>query len=295
MEPLDVPPNNYLTPRLSPDGSRLVVQTSDNEGSSDIWVYDLSGENQIRQLTLGGNNTRPIWTPDGQRVTFSSDRDGKQEIYWQPADGSGVAERLAATEEGKALEVGSWSPNGKTLALMVSGSGVVGGSGVWTLSHDGEATTPEVFADEVGFQIGPTFSPDGRWLAYFSNESVTTQVYVQPFPKTGAKHRVTQQGGTHPLWSPDGSELFYRKGPLLMGIDIATEPAFSFGTEQALGMRGFLYAFGPTRPYDITPDGQRFLMIFPADLADSVTETPAEQINVVLNWFEELKERVPVP
>jgi serine/threonine-protein kinase len=294
VEPLDVPPNNYLTPRLSPDGSRLVVQTTDNEGS-DIWVYDLSGDTQIRQLTLGGNNTRPIWTPDGQRVTFSSDRDGKQEIYWQPADGSGVAERLATAEEGKALEVGSWSPNGKTLALMVSGSGVVGATGVWTLSHDGETTTPEVFADEVGFQIGPTFSPDGRWLAYFSNESVTTQVYVQPFPKTGAKHRVTQQGGRHPLWSPDGKELFYLNGGQLMEIDIATEPAFSFGTEQALRIRGFLAAFGPTRPYDITPDGQRFLMVFPADQADSVTETPAEQINVVLNWFEELKERVPAP
>jgi hypothetical protein len=80
-----------------------------------------------------------------------------------------------------------------------------------------------------------------------------------------------------------------------MGIDIATEPAFSFGTEQALGIRGFLAAFGPTRPYDITPDGQRFLMVFPADLEDSVTEIAAERINIVLNWFEELKERVPVP
>ncbi len=293
VEPLDVPPNNYLTPRLSPDGSRLVVQTTDNEGSSDIWVYDLSGDTQIRQLTLGGNNTHPIWTPDGQRVTFTSDRDGKEEIYWQPADGSGVAERLATAEEGKALEAGSWSPDGKTLVLMVRSRAA--GVRVWTLSHDGETTTPEVFADESGYQIGPTFSPDGRWLAYFSNESDTTQVYVQPFPKTGAKHRVTQQGGTHPLWSPDGSELFYNggQGVLLMGIDIATEPAFSFGTEQALGMRGFLAAYGPTRPYDITPDGQQFLMVFPADQADSVTETAAEQINIVLNWFEELKRLVP--
>ncbi len=80
-----------------------------------------------------------------------------------------------------------------------------------------------------------------------------------------------------------------------MGIDIATEPAFAFGNEQVLGMKGFQYYTGGVRPYDITPDGQRFLMVFPADPADSVTETPAEQINVVLNWFEELKERVPVP
>ena len=166
---------------------------------------------------------------------------------------------------------------------------------VWTLSHDGETTTaPEVFADELN-QVSPVFSPDGRWLAYMSLESGTLQVYVQPFPKTGAKHRVTQQGGRYPLWSPDGTELFYINGPQFMGIDIATEPAFSFGNEQALRIRGFLAAYGPTRPYDITPDGQRFLMVFPADQAGSVAETAEEQINIVLNWFEELKERVPVP
>ncbi len=165
------------------------------------------------------------------------------------------------------------------------------------LSHDGETTTPEVFADESNsFQTGPTFSPDGRWLAYFSNEAGgSPQIYVQPFPKTGAKHRVTQQGGVQPLWSPDGTELFYRSGPLLMGIEIATDPAFSFGNEQALGMRGFFDSNGPTRPYDITPDGQRFLMVFPQGETGSVAETADRRINIVLNWFEELKERVPVP
>jgi Tol biopolymer transport system component len=293
LEPLDVPPNNYFHPRLSPDGSRLVVQIIANK-SRNIWVYDLSGDTQIRQLTFGGGNTLAIWTPDGQRVTFTSDRDGKQEVYWQPADGSGVAERLATAEEG-ALLAGSWSPDGKTLALMNGGS-KPGGLGIWTLSHDGETTTLEAFADELGFQMGATFSPDGRWLAYASNEneSNTSQVYVQPFPKTGAKHRVTQQGGSYPLWSRDGEELFYFNRGQLMGIDIATEPAFSFGNEQALGMRGFLAPpSSAVRPYDITPDGQRFLMIFPADQADSVAE--AERINIVLNWFEELKERVPVP
>ncbi len=297
VEPLDVPPKDYLNPRLSPDGSRLVVGTTDNDGSN-IWVYDLSGENQIRQLTLGGNNLLPIWTPDGQRVTFTSDKDdGKLEIYWQPADGSGVPERLTTAEEGTSLQAGSWSPDGKTLALVVGDR--EGQGGIWTLSHDGETTTPEVFAHESNFfQVGPTFSPDGRWLAYFSDESDTPQVYVQPFPKTGAKHRVTQQGGSFPLWSPDGKELFYSSltSGQLMGIDISTDAALVFGNEQALGMRGFFIPINlPTRSYDITPDGQRFLMVFPADQADSVAETADEQINIVLNWFEELKERVPVP
>ncbi len=106
---------------------------------------------------------------------------------------------------------------------------------------------------------------------------------------------MTQQGGLHPLWSPDGKELFYFWGQQLLGIDIATEPVFAFGNEQVLGMRGFLRPSGGIASYDITLDGQRFLMVFPADQAGSVAETADEQINIVLNWFEELKERVPVP
>jgi Tol biopolymer transport system component len=294
VEPLDVPPNNYLHPRLSPDGSRLVVQTTDNEGS-DIWVYDLSGGTQIRQLTFGGNNTYPIWTPDGQRVTFTSNRDGKPDIYWQLADGSGVAEQIATAEEDTDQWAESWSPDGKTLALVVQRR--AGPEEVWTLSHNGETTTPEVFAASEFNQSGPAFSPDGRWIAYSSIDAGVPQVYVQPFPKTGAKHRVTQQAAALPLWSPDGQELFYLNlnGGQLMGIDITTDAAFAFGNEQALGIRGFIGQGLLTRSYDITPDGQRFLMVFPAAQADSVTATSDEQINIVLNWFEELKERVPVP
>ena len=296
VEPLDVPPNNYLHPRLSPDGRRLVVQTTDNEGS-EIWVYDLSGGTQIRQLTFGGNNTYPIWTPDGQRVTFTSNRDGKPDIYWQLADGSGVAERIATAEEYMDQWAESWSPDGKTLALVRHRPGP---EEVWRLSHNGETTTPEVFAASEFNQSGPAFSPDGRWIAYSSIEAGVPQVYVQPFPETGAKHRVTQQRGTaatSPLWSPDGQELFYNNlgSGQLMGIDITTDAAFAFGNEQALGIRGFIYHGISRRSYDITPDGLRFLMVFPAAQADSVTETPAEQINIVQNWFEELKERVPVP
>ncbi len=229
-------------------------------------------------------------------MTFTSNRDGKLGIYWQPADGSGVAERIATAEEGTRQWAESWSPDGRTLALVVErGSGR---RGVWTLSHDGETTTPEVFADESGsFQSSPAFSPDGRWLAYFSVESGIPQIFVQPFPKTGAKHRVTQPGVALPLWSPDGKELFYidLSSQRLMGIDITTDAAFAFGNEQALGIRGFLGQSITTRPYDIAPDGQRFLMVFPAAQADSVIASSDEQINIVLNWFEELKERVPVP
>ncbi len=104
---------------------------------------------------------------------------------------------------------------------------------------------------------------------------------------------MTQQSGVNPLWSPDGKELFYLNSPQVLGIDIATEPAFAFGNEQVLGIRGYISPGGGIKPYDITQDGHHFLMVFPADQEDSVAET--ERINIVLNWFEELKERVPVP
>ena len=291
MESLDVPPMAYVSPRLSPDGSRLVVEASSDE-RSDIWVYDLAGDTQIRRLTLEGNNIRPIWTPDGERVTFASDREGTPGIYWQLADGSGVPERLTTAEEGTQHWPESWSPDGETLLVVVVHSATEWG--ISTLSQDGETMTLEVFANEAeSSQRGPKLSPEGQWLAYYSNESGGYQVYVQPFPKTGAKHRVTQQGGLYPLWSPDGKELLYFSGGQVMGVDVATEPAFAFGNEQVLGMRGFVSPGGGIASYDITPDGQQFLMIFPADQEDFVAEH--RQINIVLNWFEELKERVPVP
>ena len=290
VEPLDVPPMGYVSPRLSPDGSRLVVAASSDE-SSDIWVYHLAGDTQIRRLTLEGNNIRPIWTPDGERVTFASDREETPGIFWQPADGSGVPERLTTAEEGAVHWPESWSPDGETLSFaVVSGSEAA----VWTLSRD-SGTQPEVFVDEPGSTVrGSVFSPDGKWLAYHSDESRSFEVYVQPFPKTGAKHRITQQTGNSPRWSPDGNELFYLNGPSLMGIDITTDAAFAFGNERVLGMQGFQTFGGGIRAYDITPDGQHFLMIFPPDQTD-LTAASTQRINVVLNWFEELKERVPVP
>jgi serine/threonine-protein kinase len=299
IETLDVPPMDYVSPRLSPDGTRLVVEASSDDGI-DIWVYELRGDTQIRRLTLEGNNIRPIWAPDGERVTFASDREETPGIYWQPADGTGVPERLTTAEEGTEHWPESWSPDGKVLSFAIVRGDE---ASVWTLSRD-NGTKPEVFVDEPGSILrGSAFSPDGKWLVYHSNESAggraggtgTFEVYVQPFPKTGAKYRITQQGGVVPLWSPDGTELFYLSltSDQLMGIDITTDAAFAFGNERVLGSHGILTAGPGIRSYDITRDGQRFLMIFPQGETDSAAS--AQRINVVLNWFEELKERVPVP
>ena len=294
--PFDVPPMAYMSPRLSPDGSRLAVQASSDE-RSDIWVYELAGDTQIRRLTFEGNNIRPIWTPDGEHVTFASDRDGPLSIYWQAADGSGVVERLTTPEEDTFHWSDSWSSDGRTLSLTVFDSqGSANASGaIWTLSLDeGGETTFFFDLPESGERLSQ-FSPDGRWLAYSSGPGGNIEVFVQPFPATGARYQVTKDGGAHPGWSRDGTEIFYRgtSNRTVRVVDVATDSGFSFGTERALPIAGHL-TFNDSRDYDITPDGQRFLMIFPQGETDS-TEPSTQRINVVLNWFEELKERVPVP
>src|SRR5262249_26921392 len=191
VKPLPLPPKLYVSPRLSPDGRKLVVQTEDVPDKGVLWVYDIGGTTDIQQLTLTGNNIRPIWTPDSKRVTFASDRDGPMSIYSQPVDGSGVAERLTKAEKGTEHWPESWSPDGRTLSFALFRDG---GSAVWTYSGDTGKT--QAFADEPKrIQRGSAFSPGGRWLAYHSNESGEFEVYVQPFP-TGDKKKITQNGRT---------------------------------------------------------------------------------------------------
>ena len=296
VERLNAPPKEYLSPRLSPDGQTLVVQSIEDSGDL-IWVYDLTEDTAIRQLTFEGNNQRPVWTPDSQHITFSSDRDGTMSLYWMPADGSGVAERLTTAEEGTRHRMWSWSPDGKLLVFTVIRNDQTGRN-IWTLSVD-DGETQSLYDTPGTVFLGAELSPNGEWLAYGAGPSGNAaDIYVEPFPPTGARHRISQDGGLYPLWSPEGSELFYRPnaggtGITLRSVDIVTEPAFAFSNEQTLPVEGFNVVSG-YRDYDITPDGERLLMVFPADQSDS-SEPARQQINVVLNWFEELKERVPVP
>ena len=295
VERLNVPPKEYLSPRLSPDGKTLVVQSVE-DSENVIWVYDLTGDTAIQQLTFEGNNNRPIWTPDSQRITFSSDRDGSMSLYWMPADGSGVAERLTTAEEGTSHWMGSWSPDGELLVFNIDRGG--NDRDIWTLSVD-DRETQSLYDGPGTMYTGAELSPNGEWLAYGSGPSGrAVDIYVEPFPPTGSKRRISQDGGYAPLWSPEGSELFYRPAAqsgerTLRSVDIVTEPAFAFSNEQTLPVAGF-NVVSAYRDYDMSPDGKRLLMVFPADQSDS-GETARPQVNIVLNWFEELKERVPVP
>ena len=294
VAPLGVPPAPYLSPRLSPDGGRLVVQSGEAEGNT-LWTYDLSSDSQIQQLTFDGDNHRPVWTPDGQRITFASDREGPMSLYWMPADGSGAPERLTTAEAGTSHWPQSWSPDGQTLLFNVQQE-LATDWDTWTLSVTGRETQ-RLYDTPDTVSVGAELSPDGQWLAYSAGPNTSDiDLYVEPFPPTGSRRRISQDGGVWPLWSRAGDRLFYRAsaanaGITLKSVDIVTQPAFTFSNEQTLPIDGF-FVVPYYRDYDITPDGERLVMVFPADRADGA-EPSRPQIIVVQNWFEELKRLVP--
>ena len=228
-ERLNVPPAPYLSPRLSPDGAKLVVQTADADGNV-LWLYDLAGDTQIQQLTFEGDNQRPIWTPDSQRLTFSSDREGTMSLYGMPADGSGAAERLTTAETGTSHWPGSWAADGQTLLFNVQRD-IASDWDIWSLSANGRETR-SLYDKPDTLYLGAELSPNGQWLAYGEGSTATEMdIYVEPFPPTGSKHRISQNGGYWPLWSPDGDPLFYRPVSVTAGITLrSVDVALTAGT-----------------------------------------------------------------
>jgi eukaryotic-like serine/threonine-protein kinase len=272
--PLAAPPGIYVNPRVSPDGRHLAVAI---EGQ--VWTYDLVRETLSRfTFDVGGGN--PIWTPDGKRLTFQSG--SPTNLYWQQADGSGRAERLASSEQRQSAS--SWSPDGQILAFVESNAT---SQDIWTFRLNDHKVEP--FLTGSFNEGAPRFSPDGHWIAYVSDESGRWEVYVQRFPGPGGKVQISKDGAREPTWNTNGRELFYRSGAKMMAVNITTQPNFAAGRPRVLFE-------GPYRPtnatiagYDVSPDGQRFLMV----KQDVPATSAATQINVVLNWFEELKQKVP--
>jgi Tol biopolymer transport system component len=231
-------------------------------------------------LTFETNgNLNPAWTPDGKRVVFQAGNPSN--LYWQPADGSGKAERLTTREYRDAAN--SWSPDGQLLAFTETSPTTA--MDIWVLQSDRKA---QPFLQTSFNEGAPRFSPDGHWLAYVSDESGRYEIYVQPFPGPGGKWQVSTEGGTEPVWNPIGRELFYRQGNKMMVVDVATRPSFSAGKPRVLFEGLYLRAAQANPAYDVSPDGQRFLMV-----KASEQEQHATQIDIVQNWFEELKQKVP--
>ena len=283
VERLKVQPRSYSFPRVSPDGTRVAV--SMDEDKSDVWIIDLAGGSAPRQLTLGGNSRIPVWSADGLRVAFRSNREGDDSIYWQKADGTGTADRLTKAETGTFHVPGSWSPDGKYLSYTVI-KGNEGTVRILSLADKKDS----VFAERASY---PAFSPDGRWLAYQSDETGQRLVFVQPFPATGTKHPIVPGG--QPFWSHDGSELFYNPAQQQIGVvRITTRPAFSFGEPLVFATAG-LQSRNPgvaPRVWDIAPDRKRLIGVIDATESAASGDAAMPQIEVVLNWFTDLRTRV---
>ena len=278
-QPVPAPAHNYVLPRISPDGQRVAAGIE--EADSQIWNYDFARGTLTRLTFEGANNVDPVWTPDGKRIVFKADGN---RLFWQPADGSGAAEALTSGPLSTNDIPGSLSPDGQELVFTENDAATT--RSIWILPL--KDRKPQPFGRSQSYETAPRFSPDGHWIAYDSTESGRDEIYVRPYPGPGGKWQISAEGGTEPVWNPKGRELFYRNHNQMMAVEVTTQPAFSAGKPRLL----FEGAYVPTPrswpDYDVSPDGQRFLML----KAPEQAQAPA-QINVVLNWFEELKRRVP--
>ena len=301
LTPLAVPPGPYVHVRASRVGGRLAIGTDDGKDAI-VWTYELAGKDPPWRLTLTGQNRFPIWSPDGQRVAFQSDREGDLAIFQQRADGTGPVERLTTPEPGDAHMPESWSPDGRLMSFAVRKGSAFS---LWTLTVTDKKAAPFGVVQSAE-PIGSVFSPDGRWIVYASTpiggalSSPNRGIFVQPVPASGAHYQVPKQAlDFHPVWGPKGTELFFVPSAVsgrLAAVSVTTRPNVTFptfGSPVALSARvtaGRMSA--ETRAYDILPDG-RFIGVVPT----SGTEpwgTAVAQFRVVLNWTEELKQRVPI-
>jgi Tol biopolymer transport system component len=287
-EPIAAEARAYAQPRISPDGTRVALYCADQE--NDICIWDLRRET-LRRFTFDpGVDQTPIWTPDGQRIVFGSLKDaGVSNLWWQAADGAGAAERL--TTSSNAQFPTGISPDGTQLVFVEQTATM--GRDLMLLSLDGSHRVTPLLQTRFDERNG-NVSPDGHWLAYESNSSRQLDIYVRPFPNAeGVQWQISTTGGTRPLWSPrTGKELFYvaADGALMKVPVDASGAAWSAGTPMKL-LEGRYFTGGSnvSRSYDISPDGQRFLMI--KEAGTDATEPPS--IIVVEHWDEELKRLVP--
>jgi len=289
-EPLAVKPGIYFDPRISPDGSRLALTVVDAD-NWDVWIYDLGRQTASRLTFDPAVDQRLAWTLDGRRVVFASNRGGgASNLFWKAADGTGEVERLTT------------SPNDHRAHFWVDGKTLVFEEAdpetrqdLRILSMEGEPTSRPLLKTQFT-EDRPALSPDGRWIAYRSDESGQSEIYVRPFPNVEeGKWLISREGGISPVWGPEGRELFYRSlnEEAMMIVRIETEPAFTHGAPQVL-FRGS-YFRSRNRNYDISPDGQRFLMLKEVEQTEETSAPTQDALIIVQNWFEELKRLVPTP
>jgi Tol biopolymer transport system component len=286
VSPLDAPKRSYSRLlSLSPDGSHLAVSIRGLTEHA-IWLYDRE-RGTLSKLTSGGEASWPRWTPDGQRIAFRWFSQGVPQLAWQRADGASAPEVLAR-DAGVAF---SWSPDGRHLALVKDDD-------IWVATVENGRAVVEPLTRTPEREGWPEFSPDGRWLAYASNESGRFEVYVQPYPGPGPRQQVSLEGGTSPAWTD--RELFYVSltdrdgGGQMTAVDVRPGPNLTLGKPRRLfefsssALRGFVCE--PGRCYAVAGDGQRF---YTSRYAPPPPTPPVTHIRLIQNWTEELKAHVP--
>jgi serine/threonine protein kinase/Tol biopolymer transport system component len=289
-EPVAAPPRVYQHPRLSPDGNRVAVTIAD-QGNYDVWTLDLARQTLTRLTFDPGTDTYPVWTPNGQLIVFASMRAGAQNLYRRAADPTGIDERL--TTSANRQRPTAISPDGARVVFEENTPTTAWDLGLLLL----DATPRTAALVQTRFdEQNPEISPDGRWLAYESNESGQAQVYVRPFPNVGdGLYQISTDGGRTPVWAPSGRELFFVSGISLLSVAVQPTGTFSAGNPTKLfDGRSILFDArtverGSTnRMYDVSRDGQRFLMVKESAVSPDDDATPASLV-VVLNWTEELR------
>jgi serine/threonine-protein kinase len=283
--PLAAPPRAYQFPTLSPDGQRLAVLSSEG-GHRDVWVCRLGGE--LNRLTYDGTATNAIWTPDGTALTFNG-RDGERGVmFGQSVHSGALPSRLfMTTGRSRGPWPGSWAPDGSALIFMQDSDGPTRGDLFSFLPAANGQTQPYLQTESL--EWGGRISPNGRWMAYISNDSGRFEVYVRPYPGDGNRVQVSVDGGTEVVWARNGRELFYRNQQKLIAAQIQTEPALEPGKRTVLFEGPFVSGLPGIPNYDVSPDGTRFLMLKPGDESGE-----RRSLNIIVNWFEELERRVPV-
>jgi serine/threonine-protein kinase len=272
----------FWAPRLSPDGTRIAYITAGKEWLA--WIYDLNRGTATR-LIQEGKADFALWTPDGKGIVIQFWRAGKGNIYWLAADGSTPLERLTT---GDCHQVpGSFTPDGATLAFVE----LCPDTG-WDINLlNMKSRQVSLFLNTTANESYPEVSPDGRWIAYVSDESGREEVYVRPFPGPGGKWQISSDGGNMPLWSREGKQLFYTSTNAqdYWVVDVRMDESFFARKPRPLFTSKQFAGGSPSHAWDVSPDGQHFLMTKFGDR----TPTPVTEIILVQNWFEELKRLAP--
>ncbi|HEV2194812.1 MAG TPA: protein kinase [Candidatus Acidoferrum sp.] len=286
VTPLGAPTKDYQPRvRLSPDGKHVVVVIVTGD-SYDVWTYDIP-HGSLTRFTFEGDNVSPAMSRDGQRIAFSKYRTETISIMAKTVDGSGSEETLLSAQRSTGvvhLLPTSWSPDEKLLTFVQIGRS--GRREIWVLPLEGERRPQPLLANQFD-NSGGSFSPDGKYLAYVSNETGRNEVYVMPFGNGSGKWQISTGGGDSSVWERDGKQLFYRESGNIMGVDVRTQPAFTASTPRVIvpaKTMGILLSGMDV--FDVSPDGQRFLIN-----QQSSEAAQTAQINVILNWSEELRRR----